>query len=298
MIIRTVCSKQIMRFGFFIFAETDLQNNGDAAVHAGFAALHRYPHESNKVRLISNSAFPAFYVIICIGGGLEMELSEKLKKLRSERGLSQQKLADMIFVSRSAVAKWENGLGLPSEESYEALAAVFGVPKAFFVTDEPEQIITTKNRKMKKLSGFNWAVIIMAIAALALYALFHPVRYYASAKWDKIAVAASQTETFEIAEKEQVEAFIDVLNAAAFRKSRRLDAEAPDTLKVAVTMMEDGSPNRSCADIYFCLTDHGKCTVYIWNGTEELTVYPAEAAEKLYAHVRQWIAAYAKGQPK
>ncbi len=37
-----------------------------------------------------------------------MELSKKLKKLRLERGLSQQRLADMIFVSRSAVAKWEN----------------------------------------------------------------------------------------------------------------------------------------------------------------------------------------------
>jgi transcriptional regulator with XRE-family HTH domain len=37
--------------------------------------------------------------------GAIMELNEKLKKLRSERGISQQVLADAIFVSRSAVAK-------------------------------------------------------------------------------------------------------------------------------------------------------------------------------------------------
>ena len=78
-----------------------------------------------------------------------MEFGKKLKKLRTDQGLSQQKLADMIFMSRSAVAKWENGLGLPSEESYEALAQIFGVPKAFFKTDCPEQVIVEKNNQLR-----------------------------------------------------------------------------------------------------------------------------------------------------
>ena len=50
-----------------------------------------------------------------------MEFKEKLKKARSERNISQQALADAIFVSRSAVAKWESGKGLPCDESMEAL---------------------------------------------------------------------------------------------------------------------------------------------------------------------------------
>ena len=50
-----------------------------------------------------------------------MELKEKLKQARSERKISQQALADAIFVSRSAVAKWESGLGVPCNESMEAL---------------------------------------------------------------------------------------------------------------------------------------------------------------------------------
>ena len=65
-----------------------------------------------------------------------MEFREKLRKLRTERGLSQQELADGIFVSRSAVAKWENGLGLPSEASREALAAFFSVSAADLRTEE------------------------------------------------------------------------------------------------------------------------------------------------------------------
>lgn len=40
-----------------------------------------------------------------------MELCEKLKELRKKRGVSQQELADAIFASRSAVAKWESGNG-------------------------------------------------------------------------------------------------------------------------------------------------------------------------------------------
>lgn len=40
-----------------------------------------------------------------------MEFSERLKELRSEKGISQAKLAADIHISRSAVAKWENGLG-------------------------------------------------------------------------------------------------------------------------------------------------------------------------------------------
>ena len=56
-----------------------------------------------------------------------MEFSERLKELRSEKGISQAKLAADIHISRSAVAKWENGLGLPSDESLKMLAEYFGV---------------------------------------------------------------------------------------------------------------------------------------------------------------------------
>ena len=46
-----------------------------------------------------------------------MKLKDKLKKLRVEAGLSQEALADLIHVSRSAIAKYENGGGKPSEDT-------------------------------------------------------------------------------------------------------------------------------------------------------------------------------------
>lgn len=102
-----------------------------------------------------------------------MEFSKKLKKLRMEKGLSQQNLADMIYVSRSAVAKWENGLGFPSEESYNALAEVFGVSKDFFKMDNPEQIIVEKNKRIKIISNIMRVAVFIIVCGAVFFSSQH-----------------------------------------------------------------------------------------------------------------------------
>ena len=89
-----------------------------------------------------------------------MEFKEKLKALRLKRGISQSALAKAIFVSRSAVAKWESGLGLPSDGSLEALSAYFGVDKSYLIekTDKKERTV------------LRYTVIF--IKAVALFLLF------------------------------------------------------------------------------------------------------------------------------
>lgn len=77
-----------------------------------------------------------------------MEFKDKLKSLRASKNISQQALADAIYVSRSAVAKWENGLGCPSPDSLEALARYFEVEPDFFRTEEPETVIASKNLRI------------------------------------------------------------------------------------------------------------------------------------------------------
>lgn len=80
-----------------------------------------------------------------------MQFNEKLKKLRADKGLSQEELAKKIFVSRSAVAKWENGLGLPGEASLNALAEFFSVSKDELLYDkETETLIVEKNITISK----------------------------------------------------------------------------------------------------------------------------------------------------
>ena len=53
--------------------------------------------------------------------------AETLRKLRSERGLSQKPLGEKLFVNHSTVARWENGTRLPDAEMISRLSSCLGV---------------------------------------------------------------------------------------------------------------------------------------------------------------------------
>ena len=56
-----------------------------------------------------------------------MEFHEKLQDLRKAKGLTQEELASALFVSRTAISKWESGRGYPNIDSLKAIAAFFKV---------------------------------------------------------------------------------------------------------------------------------------------------------------------------
>ena len=56
-----------------------------------------------------------------------MELHEKLQALRKQKGLTQEELAAELFVSRTAISKWESGRGYPSIDSLKAISGFFSV---------------------------------------------------------------------------------------------------------------------------------------------------------------------------
>ena len=56
------------------------------------------------------------------------EFSEKITAARKAKGLSQEAAAELLSVSRQAVAKWENGKSRPSAENLLALSKLYGIP--------------------------------------------------------------------------------------------------------------------------------------------------------------------------
>ncbi|MDD7390445.1 MAG: helix-turn-helix transcriptional regulator [Lachnospiraceae bacterium] len=56
-----------------------------------------------------------------------MEFHEKLQELRKNRGLTQEELAAALFVSRTAISKWESGRGYPSIDSLKEISKFFSV---------------------------------------------------------------------------------------------------------------------------------------------------------------------------
>lgn len=56
-----------------------------------------------------------------------MEFNEKLQELRRKKGLTQEELASHLYVSRTAVSKWESGRGYPNMDSLRAIAKFYSV---------------------------------------------------------------------------------------------------------------------------------------------------------------------------
>ena len=64
-----------------------------------------------------------------------MKLSEKILALRRARGLSQERLAEQLQVSRQAVSRWENGSALPDASNVFQLSKLFGVSADYLLDD-------------------------------------------------------------------------------------------------------------------------------------------------------------------
>ena len=56
-----------------------------------------------------------------------MTFAEKLRMCRRQAGMSQEKLAEKLGVSRQAITKWETGTGMPDIENIMAISALFGI---------------------------------------------------------------------------------------------------------------------------------------------------------------------------
>lgn len=67
-----------------------------------------------------------------------MTFGEKLIKLRKEKGLSQEALAEKLHTSRQAVSKWENGQGYPETEKLLMIGNIFGVSMDYLLKESVE----------------------------------------------------------------------------------------------------------------------------------------------------------------
>ncbi|SHK94323.1 helix-turn-helix domain-containing protein [Hespellia stercorisuis] len=68
-----------------------------------------------------------------------MNLGEKIFKLRKEKGLSQENLAEQLGTTRQAISKWENNQGFPETEKILQLSNIFEVSTDFLLKDEKSE---------------------------------------------------------------------------------------------------------------------------------------------------------------
>ena len=79
-----------------------------------------------------------------------MEFNEKLQELRKNKGLTQEELAEALYVSRTAISKWESGRGYPSIDSLKEIAKYFSVTIDELLSSNEVLSIAEEDNKQKE----------------------------------------------------------------------------------------------------------------------------------------------------
>lgn len=125
-----------------------------------------------------------------------MEFNQKLHRLRKDKNLTQEELARALFVSRTAVSKWESGRGLPSIDLLKEIAKFFSVTVDELISGEKIISLAQKEAKTKLKNlcdlffGFADLLCILLIV-LPLYPLMQGGYVYSVCLFDGAQISTS-----------------------------------------------------------------------------------------------------------
>ena len=103
-----------------------------------------------------------------------MEFHEKLQKLRKSRGLTQEELAEALYVSRTAISKWESGKGYPNIDSLKGISSYFSVTIDELLSGEKLLSIAEKENKsnLQNMCDFLIGILDVCSSLLILLPLY------------------------------------------------------------------------------------------------------------------------------
>ena len=102
-----------------------------------------------------------------------MEFNYKLQQLRKEKGLTQEQLAEELYVSRTAISKWESGKGYPNIESLKSISKLFSVSIDDLLSSE-ELISLAEDENRSNVSRI-YSLIFGVLDLMTLSFLFLPL---------------------------------------------------------------------------------------------------------------------------
>ena len=112
-----------------------------------------------------------------------MTFAQRLKALRTQAGMTQEQLAEAIYVTRAAISKWETGRGYPGVDSLKLIAQTFGVSIDELISEDDVQ--AKRMLDAKKSKALYCAAVAMLTGAFVfaalVYALDQPLWYIGAA---------------------------------------------------------------------------------------------------------------------
>ena len=123
---------------------------------------------------------------------MSMLFAETLKKLRTEKGLSQREMAEQVFVTRSTVARWENGSRLPDAAMISRLSKCLDVDAGTLLSaaaesDDAPNVIMVDDRKIILTGGLPVLEEVMPSAIVTGFT--RPSEAIEYAKANRVALA-------------------------------------------------------------------------------------------------------------
>ena len=104
-------------------------------------------------------------------GSAAVEFGEKLQLLRKDKGLTQEELSSALYVSRTAVSKWESGRGYPGIDSLKQIAKYFCVSLDELLSGEQLLSIAQKEQRQKQSRLCDLVVGLLDVSAILLLLL-------------------------------------------------------------------------------------------------------------------------------
>ena len=140
-----------------------------------------------------------------------MEFHEKLQELRKQKGLTQEEMAESLYVSRTAISKWESGRGYPNIDSLKAIAKFFSVTIDELLSSDQMLTIAEEDQKQKE-TRFRDLVFSLLDLSIAMF-FFLP---FFGQKADGYVQAVSLLFLTEIAPYLKTAYFVMVIGMVAF----------------------------------------------------------------------------------
>ncbi len=108
-------------------------------------------------------------MIIMKGGKDTMELGQRIKMYRSEKFLSQESLAERVYVSRQTISNWENGKSYPDINSLILLSEVFETTLDNLIKGDVEKMkMKINTEEVKKLNFCGVMMLVFMVPAVIL----------------------------------------------------------------------------------------------------------------------------------
>jgi transcriptional regulator with XRE-family HTH domain len=150
-------------------------------------------------------------------GGIEVQLSRQIKELRQRDGLSQEVLAERIYVTRQTISNWETQRSYPDVQSLLLLSVLFNVSLDELVKGDTEMMrseIDKHTADIRRLTALAWVMsICMVIGALGMLPMlkaFGPIGIIPSV----ILISAAMVASFaleRIKKKNDLETYTEII---------------------------------------------------------------------------------------